>query len=475
MKALSVLIVILGLFLAAWGAYFLLSPLEEEIREPDRVVLREDGTAFEILDVEGKTIFIYTIEEWRTWAEANWSRIFTVPIMIGDQEMEAGRFYRFDAVSLSPDRSKAAFSTSAYAMATDVSLVGLFHTEDGTVKMFDHDNFGQIGEFSWSPAGGHLAYVLDTARAAGDRLSVDNVRRFQKEFTLGHQDIFWALEASGHLEQDGLNPDFRDLSWSDREARLLFKTNALSDQVARWSITAEGKDLELLEIGPKDEETIISGTLLINVPGRAEQTWHLSYEEPGMPGLIQELNFGETSKCLGSIDFCRKLEELNDEISGRPVSVSGIRHREGIAVDWIEPDKEEQTACNWSFDHFHVDVREISDPLVDFSTRPEARQFETRIKEGVEEGPNFAGRFALIEWGCGTNCQELAVVDLGNGKIVEYGLTASLGFDYRPDSRLLLVNPPDRVDRLSPDSLLAEVESDYFIMETEGLSWLCRR
>lgn len=67
--------------------------------------------------------------------------------------------------------------------------------------------------------------------------------------------------------------------------------------------------------------------------------------------------------------------------------------------------------------------------------------FPTRIRGGtVGVCPNFANSFNLIVWGCGTECQSGAIVDRTDGAI--YGIpVASLGYEFRADSALLIVNP----------------------------------
>jgi len=46
--------------------------------------------------------------------------------------------------------------------------------------------------------------------------------------------------------------------------------------------------------------------------------------------------------------------------------------------------------------------------------------YRTRIREGMRGGPNFAGRLALIEIGCGTGCRVVPVADLSTGQVFEF-------------------------------------------------------
>ena len=48
---------------------------------------------------------------------------------------------------------------------------------------------------------------------------------------------------------------------------------------------------------------------------------------------------------------------------------------------------------------------------------PEKREFRTRLRQEAALGPNFAGRFRLATWGCGTECRSLAVIDVRSGEV----------------------------------------------------------
>jgi len=95
---------------------------------------------------------------------------------------------------------------------------------------------------------------------------------------------------------------------------------------------------------------------------------------------------------------------------------------------------------------------------VDFSTHPEARNFSSRIIAAAAAGPNFNGHYTVVEWGCGTSCQAHAIVDAVTGAVVHLGPGSLAGLDYRMDSRLLVVNPPERLDESAsiPDGAVTE-------------------
>ena len=54
---------------------------------------------------------------------------------------------------------------------------------------------------------------------------------------------------------------------------------------------------------------------------------------------------------------------------------------------------------------------------VDLTSDPEASRFRTVLTEGSKHGPNFAGHYTIVGWGCGTSCLNLALVDAKSGKV----------------------------------------------------------
>ncbi len=48
---------------------------------------------------------------------------------------------------------------------------------------------------------------------------------------------------------------------------------------------------------------------------------------------------------------------------------------------------------------------------------PDKRAYRTRLRAAANGAPNFAGRLAVAEWGCGTSCMTGAVVDLQTGDV----------------------------------------------------------
>jgi hypothetical protein len=47
------------------------------------------------------------------------------------------------------------------------------------------------------------------------------------------------------------------------------------------------------------------------------------------------------------------------------------------------------------------------------------RLFRTQIRDAAKQGPNFAGRYTIADWGCGTSCEQMVVVDAKTGAVYE--------------------------------------------------------
>lgn len=65
-----------------------------------------------------------------------------------------------------------------------------------------------------------------------------------------------------------------------------------------------------------------------------------------------------------------------------------------------------------------AEPKNLTSSKVDLSSHPRARMFRTRLGRGAEKGANFAGHYALVSWGCGSECQGSLVVDLTSGKVL---------------------------------------------------------
>ena len=80
---------------------------------------------------------------------------------------------------------------------------------------------------------------------------------------------------------------------------------------------------------------------------------------------------------------------------------------------------------------------------LDIKSNKGANYFRTILREGYNaDTANFAGHYTLVFWGCGSPCQSSMLIDRKTGNIYN-APDASLGYGFRVNSSMLIVNPPD--------------------------------
>ena len=93
-----------------------------------------------------------------------------------------------------------------------------------------------------------------------------------------------------------------------------------------------------------------------------------------------------------------------------------------------------QTSRVPRFEDYPIDSVYSGKPAEPILVTPEERRFRTVIRRGVTKGwgvedgvtrkeiagpgPNFAGHYAIVQWGCGSPCLLAAIVDLVNGRVL---------------------------------------------------------
>ncbi|MEK7076417.1 MAG: hypothetical protein AAB941_02045 [Patescibacteria group bacterium] len=89
-------------------------------------------------------------------------------------------------------------------------------------------------------------------------------------------------------------------------------------------------------------------------------------------------------------------------------------------------------------------VTEFSDNkniAVDVNSDSIGKIYPTAIRYSVEyNGINFGGKYSVVDWGCGTGCQDGVVVDADTGHIYRLPHPTSNGYEVKKDSRLLVQN-----------------------------------
>jgi len=95
-----------------------------------------------------------------------------------------------------------------------------------------------------------------------------------------------------------------------------------------------------------------------------------------------------------------------------------------------------------SFNDFLVDDTASIRPVpVNLVANPSAQRMRTRLRQGAAEGPNFAGGFTVVSWGCGSPCVQFAIIAARTGRVHMYDQPWVRPPLFRRDSRLLIEDP----------------------------------
>ena len=114
----------------------------------------------------------------------------------------------------------------------------------------------------------------------------------------------------------------------------------------------------------------------------------------------------------------------------------------------------------------------------DYAMFPSAKDHDNVLSKALQAGPNFAGKFVVAEWQCGSNCQNHAVLDAESGLVLSVGPQTEYGVTYSLDSTLLVTNPIASLPPI-PDSRyetegvalgIARLPREYYRLTTDALS-----
>lgn len=223
-------------------------PDKETVIEKETFIevnLSSDSRAIEVKNYK-QLFYVYTIKQWQEWAKKNWSGLGLKPINMGELGVigdEPEDFIHFISVSLSPDKSKIAFSVGTKEIALSTfSMNGILNLETEEVNMIPNIIRGDVRILFWSPTGKHFAYTVDTSKSEGDILGVDDVLNRKNSFMLNGEKIGSIV---GETDTVHFIPQFRNLEWSSDGEKLYFKTNDKEGKgEIEWVINREGTGLK---------------------------------------------------------------------------------------------------------------------------------------------------------------------------------------------------------------------------------------
>lgn len=110
------------------------------------------------------------------------------------------------------------------------------------------------------------------------------------------------------------------------------------------------------------------------------------------------------------------------------------------------------------------------------SAFPGAVKYRTQLDAAVADGVDFAGKYAIAQWGCGTRCQEHAMIDVETGDIVAFGLPSEAGISVSAQHAVLVTNPRqnlpsnEQMQKAHFESVvtLTNIPREYYVLAHES-------
>ncbi len=261
-----------------------------------------------------------------------------------------------------------------------------------------------------------------------------------------------------------------------------------------WAGQIEDAEI-VLELPPNQNPLTVSALPIGYIYANNKLTWHFKNFKPTqdiavflaapfdkkIPIVVETPQQEHSWKNLAAKNNVDKF--TLDIARNSPFAAQGrIFQREDLrkffsAQSWYVPSVEKECAPRFS-DYPVAEIFKGPLAAIDFKSAPKDSvlnpvQFKTRLTEGIKEGPNFAGHYTVISWGCGTSCQINAIVDGQTGKIITMNLETQLGVDFRKNSNLLVANPmdPSILNRQVGDKI---IPVSYYKMGQNMLVTLCQ-
>ena len=113
----------------------------------------------------------------------------------------------------------------------------------------------------------------------------------------------------------------------------------------------------------------------------------------------------------------------------------------------------------------------------------DARRYRTALGEAAKAGPNFAGRYTIAAWGCGTGCLDWGAIDAATGKVVfdpEIRTIENLTDMWTFNEKIVDAYAKQGANKQSLDLLLFRPDSALLVMlgapggveDKSGIAWL---
>jgi hypothetical protein len=163
-------------------------------------------------------------------------------------------------------------------------------------------------------------------------------------------------------------------------------------------------------------------------------------------GVMMYLDRIRMASCGKDINDVEKAEEISGGLDDREFRIdrAGIEMCSNMDFREENTSQQRQAAFLPTFSSYPAPLYNGRNALIVLSK--EISTYRTRLIEASHSAPNFAGRFVLTSWGCGTSCLMGAVIDVSTGRATMLPFTICCSnptseqfraINFRVDSRLI--------------------------------------
>ena len=219
---------------------------EEEPEAAATVTIDEDGGTLLVSGTDGSTLETLTIDQVNQWNEENWDTVFTDRPSFGEmREVNFDGFSRFDtSATVDPDGEAVYFTVNDYAAAATMTFLYQYDLETETFTVLADSLQGGVSELLFSDDGAYVAMVRDSARVAGDGLTVVSTAGMEVMASLDAESILEELPNDGDMQSNQYLPNIREVAWST-DGTLSFVTDDTEGAATSWTMNSDGSDLRV--------------------------------------------------------------------------------------------------------------------------------------------------------------------------------------------------------------------------------------
>jgi hypothetical protein len=147
-----------------------------------------------------------------------------------------------------------------------------------------------------------------------------------------------------------------------------------------------------------------------------------------------------------------------------------------VAIGFLSFSTSAETILKFS-DYAVVPIKFKQAQSVDLNSHEKARAYRTKLREGFKKPANFAQKYVVVTFGCGSSCQVNWIINKESGRVLGM-VGTTYGAAYKKDSRLIMADPipsyqadfSDKKNSQYMESYKATVDGPrYYVLENDEL------